>query len=190
MVLQRRSLSLGFTLCALALLFILSHHNGRPGSLQDDSAQRSSWSQPLKSYLPLAHHSKHDRLKQPNVGLIIKTGASTARSRLPAHFENELANNSYKAVGIYSDADESISGWTVRNVLADMAQSENVARMPKFQVRLDFVGVVVAEAVLTEINETTQTYIEQRAELQETGRASTGSSKWHLDAFKFVVQGM
>lgn len=110
--------------------------------------------------------SSIDSVAQSNAVLLIKTGASVAAKRLPAHFNNELGSSTIP-FQIYSDAEQDLEGHQLIDILADIASSDFVQKDDKFDP-----------------------YRRQRAALSKGEQAHSDDAFWDIDVYKNIPMAL
>lgn len=105
-------------------------------------------------------------MAQSNAVLLIKTGASVAADRLPAHFEHELSGPTIP-FQVYSDAPQDLQGHQLIDVLADIADSDELRQDDKFEP-----------------------YRRQRTSLEHGQLPEAGDAFWDIDVYKNLPMAM
>lgn len=157
---------LSFTV-ALLLLFnvnaIISFSRSYPTSLKTIPSVSSTNSTPIE--LPLATEPCRQLLGADDVLVIVKTGASALRERLPVHFQTTL--HCIQHYVIFSDMEEEFEGHYIHDVLSGVS-AEMKKSAPEFNFYRD----------LHENQDRLTEFMRQNATAQRKA--------WHLDKWKFL----
>lgn len=169
-----RQLRLHLRIGAAALVWILLWHSLVFRIYYYDGARERSAAPALA---PVDIHSKCDFSEGlQDIFLVLRTGASEAATRLPAHFSTTLRCFSNESYSIWSDFEEDIGGYRIRNALDGIGPSI-VATHPDFEYynRLQEGG----RASFTP---------EELAQWSATPSLATGRDTpgWKLDKWKFL----
>lgn len=157
---------LSFTV-ALLLLFnanaIISFSRSYPTSLKTIPSVSSTNSTPIE--LPLATEPCRQLLGADDVLVIVKTGASALRERLPVHFQTTL--HCIQHYVIFSDMEEEFEGHYIQDVLSGVS-AEMKKSAPEFNFYRD----------LHQNQDRLTEFMRQNATAQRKA--------WHLDKWKFL----